>query len=73
LLPIGPPDLTQMMMIEYTGSYGNDWFVVPLELPVGSINRVNSLVITDSFGVHEDTGRVATILGYPTDKLTQAG
>jgi hypothetical protein len=21
----------------------------------------------------EDTGRVATILGYPTDKLTQAG
>jgi hypothetical protein len=51
LLPIGPPDLAQMMMIEYTGSYGNDWFAVPLELPVGSINRVNSLVITDSFGV----------------------
>jgi hypothetical protein len=40
-----------MMMIEYAGSYGNDWFVVPLELPVGSINQVNSLVVTDSFGV----------------------
>jgi hypothetical protein len=25
--------------------------VVPLELPVGSINQVNSLVVTDSFGV----------------------
>jgi len=51
LLPVGPTDLAQMMMIEYTSSYGNDWFVVPLELPVGSINQVNSLVVTDSFGV----------------------
>jgi hypothetical protein len=51
LLPVGPTDLAQMMMIEYTGSYGNDWFVMPLELPVGSINRVDSLVVTDSFGV----------------------
>ena len=40
-----------MMVIEYAGSYGNDWFVVPLTLPVGSINRVDSLVVTDSFGV----------------------
>jgi hypothetical protein len=51
LLPIGPTDLAQLMMIEYTGSYGNDWFVVPLTLPVGSINRIDSLVATDSFGV----------------------
>jgi hypothetical protein len=51
LLPVGPTDLAQMMMIEYTGSYGNDWWLVPLELPVGSINKVNSLVVTDSFGV----------------------
>jgi hypothetical protein len=51
LLPVGPTDLAQMMMIEYTSNYGNDWFVVPLELPVGSINQVNSLVVTDSFGV----------------------
>jgi hypothetical protein len=51
LLPVGPPDLAQLMMIEYAGSYGNDWFVVPLTLPIGSITRVNSLVVTDSFGV----------------------
>ncbi len=51
LLSIGPTDLAQMMMIEYTGSYGNDWWVVPLELAVGSVNQVNSLVVTDSFGV----------------------
>lgn len=51
LLPTGPTDLAQLMMIEYVGSYGNDWFVVPFTLPVGSMTRVNSLVVTDTFGV----------------------
>jgi len=51
LLPVGPTDLAQLMMIEYASSYGNDWFVVPLTLPVGSLTRVNSLIITDTFGV----------------------
>jgi hypothetical protein len=51
LLPVAQTDLAHMMVIEYAGSYGNDWFVVPLTLPVGSINRVDSLVVTDSFGV----------------------
>ena len=40
LLPVGPNDLAQLLMIEYSGSYGNDWFVVPMALPVGSITRV---------------------------------
>ena len=39
------------MMIEYASTYGNDWFVVPLTLPVGSVTRVDSLVVTDTFGV----------------------
>jgi hypothetical protein len=51
LIPVGPTDLAQLMLIEYAGSYGNDWFVVPLDLPVGSLTRVNSLVVTDTFGV----------------------
>jgi hypothetical protein len=51
LMPVGPTDLAQLLMIEYASSYGNDWFVVPLTLPVGSLSAVNSLVVTDSFGV----------------------
>ena len=51
LVPVGPTDLAQLMMIEYVSSYGNDWFIVPLTLPVGSLTTVNSLVVTDSFGV----------------------
>lgn len=51
LLPAGPADLAQLLMIEYASSYGNDWFVIPLVLPVGSLTSVNSLVVTDTFGV----------------------
>ena len=51
LLPAGPGDLAQLLMIEYTSSYGNDWFVVPFDLQVGSLTAVDSLVVTDSFGV----------------------
>jgi hypothetical protein len=51
LMSAGPTDLAHLMMIEYASSYGNDWYVVPLALPVGSVTRVNSLVVTDTFGV----------------------
>lgn len=51
LVPVGPTDLAHLLMIEYASSYGNDWFVVPLTLPVGSVTRVDSLVVTDTFGV----------------------
>ena len=51
LVPVGPTDLAQLMMIEYASSYGNDWFIVPLTLPIGSLTSVDSLVVTDSFGV----------------------
>ncbi len=51
LLPVGPTDLAHLLMIEYASSYGNDWFVVPLTLPVGSLTTIDSLVVTDTFGV----------------------
>jgi hypothetical protein len=51
LMPVGATDLAQLLMIEYASSYGNDWFVVPLTLPVGSLSAIRSLVVTDSFGV----------------------
>ena len=51
LISTGPTDLSQLLMAEYTSSYGNDWFVVPVELPVGSLTQVDSLVVTDTFGV----------------------
>ena len=47
----GPTDLVRMLLVEFALDYGNDWFVVPIELDVGSLYRTRSLVITDTFGV----------------------
>ena len=47
----GPTDLARMLLVEFALTYGDDWFVVPVELDVGSLYRTRSLVITDTFGV----------------------
>ena len=51
LMPVGPTDLAHLLLIEYASSYGNDWYLVPLDLPVGSLTRMRSLVVTDTFGM----------------------
>ncbi len=47
----GPTDLVRMLLVEFAITYGNDWFVLPIELEVGALYRTRSLVITDTFGV----------------------
>ena len=39
-----------MLLIEFALVYGNDHFVIPVDLDVGSICETHSLVVTDSFG-----------------------
>jgi hypothetical protein len=46
----GPTDLARMLLVEFALTYGNDWFVIPIELDVGALYRTRSLVITDTFG-----------------------
>jgi hypothetical protein len=47
----GPTDLARMLLVEFALAYGNDWFVIPVDLDVGSVCRTRSFVITDTFGV----------------------
>ena len=46
----GPDDSLWILLLGFALEYGNDWFVVPLELPAGAVYRVVSLIVTDSFG-----------------------
>jgi hypothetical protein len=46
----GAADIPQLLLIETISGYGNDWFVVPVELPVGSVVASRSLVVVDTFG-----------------------
>jgi hypothetical protein len=44
-------DLAQVLLVETLNGFGNDWFVIGVELPVGRLVESASLVVTDTFGV----------------------
>ncbi len=43
-------DLARMAFLEFALVYGNDWFIVPLDLSAGSVCTLDALVVTDTFG-----------------------
>lgn len=52
----GRTDLAHLLLDEFALGYGNDWFVVPLTLPAGSVTAVRELTVVDSFGVETTVG-----------------
>jgi hypothetical protein len=46
-----PGDMAALVLLQFAVTYGNDWFLVPLPLSVGSLCRIATLNVTDSFGV----------------------
>ena len=44
-------DLVGLLLVEFALVYGNDWFLVPVDLPVGTLARIDALIVDDSFGV----------------------
>lgn len=46
----GPEDLARLLLTEFATVYGNDWYVIPVPLDVGSVCDLRSLVVTDTFG-----------------------
>lgn len=47
----GITDLVRMSVTEFALTFGNDWFVTPVRLPVGWLYRVVDFEIADSFGM----------------------
>ena len=43
-------DLTRMLFLEFLLQYGNDFFVVPIELSYGSLCRIDQVTVTNTFG-----------------------
>jgi hypothetical protein len=46
-----PADLARMAVLQFALVYGNDQFVVPVRLPVGTVFRTTHLLVTDTFGM----------------------
>ena len=43
-------DLAKLLLIEYGLTYANDWFLVPFDVPAGTIARVDGVAVTNVFG-----------------------
>lgn len=52
LVEAEPWDLARLLVAEFALTYGNDWLVVPLDVPFGSFTTVESLIYTTTFGEH---------------------
>jgi hypothetical protein len=50
-LTAGAEDLGRLLLREFALIYGNDWFQIPLAVPVGSQVTVTSLIVSDTFGI----------------------
>jgi hypothetical protein len=45
-----PEDLGRLVLAEYALVYGNDFFIVPLDLALGSVARIVSIEVRNNFG-----------------------
>ena len=43
-------DLARLLLVKFALEYGNDWFLVPIEIEVGSLCQIRSLIVTNTFG-----------------------
>lgn len=59
----GPTDLTRLLLLEYALIYGNDYFLVPLSLPLGSLCALDEVIVTDTFGGTWAVPSVASVDG----------
>ncbi|GAT68901.1 hypothetical protein PS9374_04566 [Planomonospora sphaerica] len=70
-------ELTKLLLIEFATVYGNDHFVVPVDVPVGSLCRITRLTVIDSFGIatevphisEADASRAGTFRLFEADGL----
>jgi hypothetical protein len=46
-----PSSLVRMVMTEFALAYGNDWFLLPLDLPVGALYQLRGMQVRDNFGI----------------------
>jgi hypothetical protein len=43
-------DLARLVVMDFMLVHSNDWFVIPYDMPVGCLGRIDSLIVRDVFG-----------------------
>jgi hypothetical protein len=71
-----PWDLARLLVAEFALTYGNDWLVVPIDIPFGSLTTIESVVYTTTFGerfVVRPTALVSPDERWRMFTITEAG
>ena len=55
-----PSDLARMALLEFALLFGNDFYAVPIQLAVGTLTQLSSVVVTDTFGARILIGHSST-------------
>lgn len=56
-------DVGRFLLAEFALLYGDDWWIVPIDLDVGSVAVIKSLTVTDTFGVETVVPRSVEVDG----------
>ena len=78
-LQVQPHDLARLAVAEFGLVYGNDWLVLPLDVPWGGRVVVQDVTVTTTFGeqvtlpVADDSGRSGTFRLFETTDLDSGG
>ena len=66
----GPTDLGRMALVEFSLTFGVDWFVLPIDVRAGSVIRYSELNVRDTFGFAVDIGPARQPGGWSMFSLT---
>lgn len=56
-------DVAKLLLIEFGLVFANDWFLLPIDLPVGSLATIRGLTVTNVFGERFWVGPAVTTAG----------
>lgn len=62
-----PDDPVRLLTMGFAGLYGNDWFTMPVDVPVGTYSRITDLTVMDTFGVRTTADPIRPPRGPDTD------
>jgi hypothetical protein len=66
-LDVEKPDLVKLMLMEFALVYGDDWFVIPLQVMANSLTQIVSLKAYDVFNDVVNTPSTKGLTIYPPD------
>jgi hypothetical protein len=61
-----PQDLARLLLVEFALIYGNNWFVLPIDVEAGSLCQIRSLIVTNTFGERMRIAHTTTVDGANT-------